>query len=254
MAHFGDDLYVGEFLAGGLQGLTLGSTGSGNPTLQQGVGPAGRIFFQNFIPLTLQTNNIAALQASATGVALTLAAGTGVTVGVAPDGSGRTVYQFDVPRGVSLTSVSNLSGFNFLVTGFDRYKRQTTQLLAGPNNATVNTKKSFASVLSVVPQGTSASTVSIGSSDIFGIDYVVLDAGYIVNLGWGGVLSDDAGGTLVTADTTNPATSSTGDPRGTYKPSTSSNGVRRMVIALHLDGTQCGVNATPNNLLGVTPA
>jgi hypothetical protein len=247
--HTSDDLYLGGFLP---SGLTIFKTVAGER--QQGVGPMGRVAFHNIVPLTLQTANIAALQAPTAQTALTLAAGTGATVGTAPDGSGATVYQFDCCRSVSLTSGSNLSAINFLVTGYDFYGMKQTQLMTGPNGNTVNSLKAFTSVLSVVPQGTSANTVSVGSSDVFGLPFVCPDAGYIVSAKWANVLAQNAG-TLVNADTTSPATNLTGDVRGTYaQAGAASNGSRRLVICQHLDGTQCGPNATQTAALGVTPA
>lgn len=246
-----DDLYTGPL---GPNGFCLISTGGENPTRQYGVGPLGRVAFRNIVPLTLQTANIAALQASTSGTALTLAAGTGVTTGVAPDGSGSMVYQFDVARAVSLTSTSNLSAINYLITGFDEYGVKLTQLKAGPNNNTVNTLKAFKSVLSVVPQGTSASTVSVGSSDVFGLQFRMIDATYIVQAKWDSTLAANAG-TFVAADTTSPATNATGDVRGTFaQAGGASNGSRRLIITMHVDATQCGPNATMANAIGVTQA
>lgn len=250
--HASDDLFLGGFLVPG--GILPLRTDSANPTIQPGAGPLGRVIFLNIVPLTIQTASLAALQASVKGVGLTLAAGTGLTQGFAPDGSGAIVYYFDVARSLSLTSVSDLSAINYLVTGYDFYGRRTTQLMAGPNNNTVTSLKAFASIQSIVPQGASASTVSAGTSDIFGIPWVVSDAGYVISAKWNNTLAQDAG-TLVLADATSPATNATGDPRGTYKPSANaSNGSRRLVLCIHLTGGQCGVNANVTNLLGVTPA
>lgn len=249
-----DDLYLGGFLSNGMQGVTMGATGSGNPTLNQGVGPAGRIFFLNIVPATLGTTNVAALAAPTANTAMTLAAGAGVTVGTAPDGSGATVYQFDVARSVSLTSGSNVSAVNFLVVGYDMYGQKLSQLMTGPNGNTVNSLKAFKSILSITPQGTSASTVSAGTSDVFGLPWVVKDAVYIVSAKWNNTLAANAG-TLVTADTTNPATNLTGDVRGTFaQAGAASNGSRRLMLAIHLDGTQCGALSTFTNTWGVPQA
>lgn len=246
-----DNIYLGPQ---GPNAFNVVPTSGENPTSQAGCGPLGRIAFRSITPAALATANIAALQAPTNGTALTLAAGAGVTLGVAPDGSQATVYQFDQPRAVSLTSTSNLSGFNVLITGYDEYGAKMSALLAGPNNNTVNTLKAFASVLSAVPQGTNAGTMSVGSSDIFGLPFRMIDAGYIVSAKWNNTLAANAG-TFVAADTANPATSSTGDVRGTFaQAGAASNGVRRLVIAMHLDGTQCGPSATRTNALGVTQA
>ena len=248
----GDDIYLGNFV--GPQGLVLGGTSSENPTAQIGAGPMARTAFLNMVPAALATANIAALQASVANVGLALAAGAGITLGVAPDGSGRTVYLLDVPRAVSLTSVSNLSGINYLVSGFDFYKKAQTQLMVGPNDNTVNSLKTWSSILSVTPQGASASTVSVGTADVFGFQFVMADACYIIHAGWDNTLAANAG-TFVAADATSPATNLTGDVRGTFAQSgNASNGARRLVIAMHLNAGQCGSSPTIQNLIGVTPA
>lgn len=252
MTNVPDDLFLGNpnMDASGFQFLP---SSSDNPTAQQGVGPMGRIFYYNIVPLTLQTANAAVLAALTISVPMTLAAGTGATAGLAPDGSGRTVIIFDVPRAVSLTSTSNLSGLNVTVVGFDYRGNLNTSTRAGPNNNTVNTLKAFKSVLSVTPSATNAGTMSVGSSDIFGLPVVVADAGYITQAKWDNTLAANAG-TLVVADATSPATAATGDVRGTYAQSgNASNGSRRLVLGIHLDSTQCGSSMQPAKVIGVTP-
>ena len=245
-----DDYYSGPV---GPNGFCLFPTSAENPTAQYGVGPLGRLVTLNITPLTLQTANVAALQALTSGTAFTLAAGTGITTGSAPDGSGATVYVFDVARSVSLTSTANLSAINVLVTGYDVYSRKQTQLMAGPNNNTVNSLKAFKSILSVVPQSTSASTMSVGTSDVFGLPFVAKNAAFVINAKWDSTLAANAG-TFVAADVTSPATNATGDTRGTFaQAGAASNGSRQLLVYLHVDGTQCGPNATQVNAIGVTP-
>lgn len=252
--HVSDDLYLGGFT--GTQGLSLFGSAPGlqsdNPTAQLGAGPAGRTFFLNAVPLALATTNVAALQAPTSGTALTLTAGTGVTAVVSP--AGTNVILFDVPRAVSLSSVSNLSAINFLVTGYDWYWQLQTQLITGPNNNTVTSLKAFRAIQSVVPQGTSASTVSVGTSDIFGLPWYIADAGYILSAKWANVLAQNAG-TFVAGVATVPNTNLLGDVRGTFAQSgAASNGSNRLVIGMHLTGGQVGSNPTIANLIGVTPA
>ncbi len=256
MAHFSDNLHLGGLLVS--DGILPIKAVAANPTVQMGVGPLGRVFALDIVPLTVQTASLAALQAPTSGTPMVLGAGTGLTSGPAPDGSGATVYFFDVPRAVSLTNTTNnLSGINFLVTGYDNYGRKTTQLMAGPNNNTVNSLKTFAAILSIVPQGTSAYTLSAGTSDIFGLSFYISDAGYCGSVKWNNTLAQDAG-TLVLGDATNPATNATGDPRGTYKPSANaSNGARRLVFLQIMAANQVGAEKdglTPQTILGVNPA
>lgn len=239
-----DDLYLGAAV------IPVAQTAA-NPTLQTAVGPLGRIYFYNIVPLTKQAANIAALAALTAATAMTLAAGTGATSGTAPDGSGRTVIVLDVPRAVSLTSGSNLSGVNVTIVGFDTYGRQITQTRAGPNATTVNTLKAFKSVLSVMPDATNAGTMSVGSADIFGLPFAALDAGYVMPK-WNNTLAQDAG-TFVAAVATDPNTAALGDTRGTYAPSSAADGSKRLVIWHHLTASQCGVGATTVGAIGVTP-
>lgn len=244
-----DDLYTGPV---GPNGWVVPA--EANPTRQYGTGPLGRIVFRNIVPAALAVANVAVLQAMTAAVALTLAAGAGITAGTAPDGTGAVVYTLDVARSVSLTSVSDLSAITFTVLGYDEYGQPMSQAMVGPNNNTVNSLKAFKSVKSVTPSATSANTVSVGTADVFGLPFRMIDAGYILSAKWAGALAQNAG-TFVAADQTSPASTTTGDVRGTFAQSgAASDGVRRLVIAMHVDNSQCGSNATQTNALGVTQA
>jgi hypothetical protein len=78
----------------------------------------------------------------------------------------------------------------------------------------------------------------------------VADKGLRRAVKWDNTLAQDAG-TFVAADATSPATASTGDVRGTYVPSGSSNGSKRLVVWMHLTAIQCGPNATRAGAAGV---
>lgn len=241
-----DDLYLGA-------APQYGPPPSGSPTRQQGVGPMGRVAFRNIVPLTLQPDNVAALQHTVANTALALTVGTGITLGVAPDGSGRSIYIFDVARAPSLTSTANLSGMTFTASGFDEYGQPLTARRAGPSTNTVNFTKAFKSLLSITPSATDgANNVSAGTSDVFGLPFYCADRGYVLAK-WADTLALDAG-TLVDGVATDPATALTGDVRGTYTPSSASNGSRRLVVWMHLTPTQCGNSATLAGAYGVTQA
>ena len=78
----------------------------------------------------------------------------------------------------------------------------------------------------------------------------VIDAGYVVSYSFANTLGA-ASGTFVPADTTNPATSSTGDVRGTYAPANAADGSKRLVSGLLLPALAAGPNATRIGALGV---
>lgn len=248
--HVSDNLYLGGF---GPAGMTLGDTSSDDPTLNQGIGAAGRVFHLTIVPAAVSAVNLAAAQHTVAATALALAAGAGITAVANFQGSGLTAYALDVPRCVSLTSAANLSAMTFTLVGYDYLGRLTTSTIAGPNINTVTFPKAVKWVVSITPSATDGvNNVSAGMSDKFGLPWAITDAGQILSNKWANSLTQDAG-TLVTADTTAPATAATGDPRGTYQPASASDGVKRLVIAAHLFATQCGAQATQAAAIGVAP-
>jgi hypothetical protein len=216
------------------------------------------------VPSTISNVNIAAAQASVMNTPLNLVAvsGAGITLLATPftvlptglvvpagslaiDGNPNwagagpvgAFSWFDPTKGlarcVSLTSVSNLSGINYTVKGYDIYGNPMTQTLAGPNNNTVNTKKAFKWVASVTPNAASANLVSIGTSDIYGFNLQVNEIAYLDTLVWNSAgISSSTGFTA--ADTTSPATALTGDVRGTYATQSASDGAKSLQIAVRM--------------------
>ncbi len=218
------------------------------------------------IPSTLQTNNIAAAALAVNGVAMALAAAsTGITVLATPlslfvplgatipagalvlDGNPGYVgggtsggFQFFDPtkgiaRAVSITASATSAGGNFLVRGYDIFGQAMSERITAVTNSTVNGKKAFKFVASVTPQfseGTAGHTYSVGTSDVYGLN-VRADRFTYVEWTWDVTEVTTSTG-FVAADATNPATSTTGDVRGTIATPTASNGVRRLYAAVGL--------------------
>jgi len=222
----------------------------GDPSpMSLGVGPLGRIYVWDTIPQTLQTANIAASQAPAASGSLTLTAGTSAKSFVRADGT--TVIQLDVPRALQVNS--STTARTFTVSGYDYYGQAMTESIVVATAGTPKFgKKAFYQVSSVTISG-SATAVTVGTSDVLGLPVRVIDGGYVIDPGWAGAISSDAG-TFVAADTTNPATSTTGDVRGTYQPSTATNGSSRLVVSIAVPAIAVGPNATRTGALGVTQA
>ena len=216
---------------------------------QNGLGPMGRVYLFDIKPLALNATGLATAQA-ATGGAVTLTAGTGVTTRL--DAQGRTRYVLDVPRAITVTAAGANTQVATIV-GFDQYGQQMTQLIAAPSTSTVTTTKAFKEILSITFAATPGSNVSAGTADVFGFPFAINDPVYILTAKWAQTLADNAG-TVVVADATSPATASTGDVRGTFATTSASNGTRRLVCALGAIGVQCGPNATRLAMLGVTQA
>ena len=120
-------------------------------------------------------------------------------------------------------------------------------------STTVNGKKAFYQISSATVSGAVGGTVAIGTSDVLGCPIRFIDRGYIDNVGWNNVLAEDAATTVV-ADQTNPATSSTGDVRGTLTPSSAPDGTKRLVVGIFASGIAVGPNSTRLGALGVTQA
>ena len=245
MPQFSDDLFLGSATT------YMGTTDNGPSDMDLGVGPVGRIYCWDTVPLTKGAANIAA--ASVWTGAITLTAGTGVTSVVRADLT--TVLQLDVPRAVSITTgAGSPTTRNVTVSGYDYYGQPMTEVIVTGTAAstTVNGKKAFYQISSATISGSPVVTVSLGTTDILGIPLRLTTGLYIASVAWDTGFVQDAG-TLATAVTTT-ATSTSGDVRGTYLPSSAANGTRRLVMGILLTGIASGPNATRTGALGVTQA
>ncbi len=246
MPQFSDDLFLGPAYA-------PGPLVTGNPSpMSIGVGPMGRIYVFDVVPLVKQAAGLAAITLLGAAGYFTLAAGTGVTASV--DAYGVTRYVLDTPRTVSLTvATTDQSAVNITVSGYDAYGQVMTQTLAAPNATTVNTTKAFKSVVSVYSDAAIATNgVSVGYGDTLGLPVRVTNKGYVARVGWDNTLAENAG-TFTVADTAT-ATALTGDVRGTYLPSSATDGSKRLVIGILVPALGCGPNATRVGAFGATQA
>lgn len=65
-----------------------------------------------------------------------------------------------VPR-ITLNSAANLSGINFLITGYQNGVF-ISETLAGPNSTTVTSVNCFDTLIQIIPSGTTGSTIQVG--------------------------------------------------------------------------------------------
>jgi hypothetical protein len=231
--------------------LTLSGDGTLNDPspMDLGVGPLGRVYVWDCVPQTLQTANIAASQTASGSGAVTLTAGTSAKSVVRADGT--TVIQLNTPRALQINT--STTARTITISGYDYFGQAMTEAITVATAGTAKSgKKAFYQIASATING-SATAVTIGTTDILGLPVRLIDAGYVVKVGWNNTLAQDAG-TLVVADMTNPATSTTGDVRGTYTPSSASDGVKRLVMTIALPAIAVGPNATRTGALGVTQA
>lgn len=229
-----------------------GTASLGDPSpMAQGVGPLGRIYVWDTVPVAAVTTNLSA--ASVYTSSFTLAAGKGVTAVVLNDGT--TAYQLDVPRAVGVTlGAGSPTTRNVTISGYDYYGQAMSEVIATgtTQSTTVNGKKAFWQITSATISGSPVVTVALGTTDILGIPVRVTDAAYVASVGYNNTLARNAG-TFVAADTAT-ATTTTGDVRGTYVPSSATDGVKRLVMGILLPGIAVGPNATRTGALGVTQA
>jgi hypothetical protein len=164
------------------------------------------------------------------------------------------VATLDCARAIQIASSSTDTTQTVTLTGTEYWGQAQTQLLTLNGTTAVVSTKAFKTITKVAVSAALAGNLSVGTADVFGLPYRVTDAGYLLRTGWAAAVSDNAG-TFVAADTTSPATSSTGDVRGTFAPTGSaSNGTRRLVIGIGLTAVAAGPNATQTGAIGVTPA
>lgn len=241
MSQMSDDLYLGTALIPSV-------SDSGNPSpMSQGVGPMGRVYIWDTVPLTLQAAGLRVAAASTGAVDLALTAGTGVTLRARADGTNE--YVLDVPRCVTVTA-AGANTATLIVYGYDQYGQAMSQALAAPSTSTVATTKAFKTVTRIAISGTAGSNISCGYNDKLGLPVRVANAGYITSVKYNATLAQDAG-TFVAADATSPATTSTTDVRGCYTPSGACDGSKRLVMTIALPAIAVGPNATRLGAVGV---
>ena len=215
--------------------------------MELGIGPLGRVYVWDTVPVTLNNANICASQ-TATG-AQNLSLLTTSTLGgrYITRADGLPCVQLDVPRAVQFTCSTTSRAA--IISGYDIYGQFMSESITSAGSY-VSGAKAFFQITQVAIAG-SATSCAVGTTDILGCPIRVTDFGYIVHIGYNNTLAD-AAGTFVNAVQTNPATTTTGDVRGTYTPASATDGIKRLVMTLAVPGIACGPNATRLGALGVT--
>ena len=175
--------------------------------------------------------------------------GTGASVG------GVQVYDPTkaIARNIRIYTTGPDTAGSYLVSGYDLYGYPMTEGIAGTTNAagaTLSGAKAFKFVTSVVPKGTIGSTtVAVGTGDVIGFPMRADGMGDVaINFNATAITASTG---FTAAVTTSPATSSTGDVRGTYSLQTASNGVR--VLQVFQTPRAANLNSV-TGLFGVTQA
>ena len=129
------------------------------------------------------------------------------------------------------------------VRGYVYLGQPMLERISLPNGATalVSGKKAFYKVreFRVITPATAAITVNVGYGDELGLPF----KGYLDWAKEDGAFVATPNSTLTAAVVTDPATATTGDPRGTYNPTTALNGAKEIWVGLIGDNW---VNASGN--------
>lgn len=229
---------------------TQGQNSLSDPSqMDTGIGPMGRIYTFDTVPLTSNTANICASQTPAAAGSLSLLTTSllGCKYVFRPEGV--AVVQLDCPRAVAATLAAGGTPTTITVTGYDQYGQRMSEAITTVASATTNGKKAFYQILSVTTSAATTTAVTIGTTQLIGLPVRVTNGVYISHVGWDTGFAIDTG-TLAVADTAT-ATTTTGDVRGTFSPSSAPNGIRRLVLGIMLPAIAAGPNATRIGAFGV---
>lgn len=248
MTHFSDKMRTGR--AGTPTDASGASMPNGIPFSGGGIYGAP---IDNFVvaidtvPIKTFSSNLAS-PATISAANWTIIAGTGITTTTI---AGSTYFDQGWDRSLIFTGNATTATATLItVTGRDVYLRPITCTFTGPVSTNViETKKAIRYVAGAFTAGNTTAGVSIGSGDTFAFNHVCSAWGYIMGVNWSGNLVTSSAGFTV-ADVTSPATSATGDVRGTYTVKTiSSDGVTRLIAFQYIPDPN-----TVSGIYGVTPA
>jgi len=211
------------------------------------------------LPLTLVSTTGAGITAGASVLnAVTYQTVTGLLAIDGPSariafGQSATIQAWDPTtmsaRALRITSGGNDSAITFNVAGFDVYGYPMTENITGANAGIATGKKAWKYIQSITASAAVASTVSVGTSDIYGMPLLSNFFGF-AEINWNNTAISASTGFTV-PDATSPATSTTGDVRGTYAVQSASDGTKRLIVNTTVPGNQM---ASAAGLFGVTPA
>lgn len=240
----------------------------------------GRYVLVDQAPSTISAVNVAASQSPGAGaITLVSATGAGITAGVsivradtgatvtgllAIDGAmapvtfgqAATVHVWDptkaVSRNVRLTSGGNDSGITFTVSGYDIYGYPMTETITGANAGVAAGAKAFKYLSGVTHTGSVATTLTIGTGDVYGFPLRVDRFAY-AGVAWNSAnITANTG--FVAAVTTSPATATTGDVRGTYATQSASDGTKQLQMFVTPSVANLSGSSLTIGLFGVTQA
>lgn len=137
----------------------------------------------------------------------------------------------------------------YTVRGYDIYGFPMSEAITANGATTVSGKKAFKYISSVTPVGTVGALTSIGTGDVYGFP-LASQAFQDVQINWAAAVITSSTGYLA-GDWTAPATTTTGDVRGTYNVQSASDGSKRLVVYNNPPPTNA---VSGNGTFGITQA
>jgi hypothetical protein len=188
----------------------------------------------DIVPVALDADGICAQQTLA-------AAGAALLNGALASGGTVTL---DVPRNVIVDAAGAATAV-LTVTGTDTYGIPMSEAITLNGATAVAGKKAFKTITSIAAS-IAATDFFVGTGDVFGLPIRANSRNYVLTA-WDGAFVTT--GTFVGAVATSPATTTTGDVRGTYAVPDAADAAKRLTAWVFVldDDTQTG-------LYGVTQA
>lgn len=205
----------------------LGAGLQGQPRRSRFLGPArqGGNVSMYFVPATLDRDGICAAQQVAIGADFLL---NGALVS---NGQANINPSGGFGRCVGVYSGADTSGDTVTVYGYDVDGQRLVETIAGPNNTTTAGVKAFAIITRIKANTAITDDMEIGTIDKFGLPAYLSSLSKVTRVGWAQTLADNAA-TVAVGVTTDPATATTGDIRGTIIPSSAANGTRDLYFEM----------------------
>lgn len=221
MTHFSDGVRVGR-------NFTL------NGSAQIPGAPISPVYVYNAVPAALDADGICAQQTLA-------AAGNASLNGALASGGTVTL---DVPRNVIVDAAGAATAV-LTVTGTDVYGVPMSEAITLNGTTAVAGKKAFKTITSIAASA-AATDFFVGTGDVFGLPFRADSRNFCLTA-WDGAFVTT--GTFVAAVTTSPATTTTGDVRGTFAPASAADGSKLLSVWMFIEDPD-----SVTGLYGVTQA
>jgi hypothetical protein len=221
MTHFSDGVRAGRNFA---------NNGTAN---QPGVFMSP-INVYDIVPVALDADGICAQQTLA-------AAGNALLNGALASGGTVTL---DVPRNVVVDAAGAATAV-LTIYGTDAYGISMSEAITLNGTTAVAGKKAFKTITRVAASA-AATDFFVGTGDVFGLPFRADSRNYCLTA-WNGAFVTT--GTFVAAVTTDPATTTTGDVRGTFAPADAADGSKQLTVWMYIENPD-----SVTGLYGVTQA